>query len=166
MSAPPAPRPRVVWRTWLYPIVLLAASGSLAALERDPQHEVDAVAQVAARAEEGLFFHHEAAALGMLPGHGWTLTVYVGDLRRFAPAKFLVVSKVDGRLRGEMILDGVTPGGALRTAALEGTALDRYLNHAMLDLREVDRAFKAGFAAPRPYVPPGRAAPEGEGEAR
>lgn len=163
-ARPRVPRRRDAWRPWLYPLILLTASGTLAALERDPQHEVDGVAEVALQADDGLFFRHEAAALGMLPGHGWTLTVYVKDTRRFAPASFLVVTRLGERLRGELILDEVGPGGELCSEPLEGAGLDRYLNRSLLDLRSIERTFQARYAVARPYVAPAVEEPGTSGE--
>ncbi len=137
------------WRTWVYPFLLMGASCTLAALERDPQDDVNGLTAVVDAGGSRGFFRHERAALGVFPRRGWTLTLYVGDTRRFAPGTFLVLTRVDGHLTGELILDGVdgTPG-PLEQIALTGGGLDTYLARAALDLRGLDRAVSARFGAP------------------
>ena len=137
------------WRTWVYPFLLMGASCTLAALERDPQDDVDGLVAVVDDGGAGGFFRHERAALGVFPGRGWTLTLYVGDTRRFAPGTYVVLTRVDGHLRGELILDAVDgTSGPLEQTALTGVGLDTYLTRAGLDLRDLDRAVSARFGAP------------------
>lgn len=140
-------RPRrasVPLRAWAFPLLLVAASCALAALERDPQDDVDGLVALAARDTRGRsFYHHEKAALGVLGDRGWTLTLYVGDTRRFAPAVYLVLTRVDGHLRGELILDEVRPTGRIDQVELGPQALEAYLARATLDLRGLDQVVAA-----------------------
>jgi hypothetical protein len=127
----------------------MGASCTLAALERDPQDDVNGLAAAVDGGGTRGLFRHERAALGVFPRRGWTLTLYVGDTRRFAPGTFLVLTRVDGHLTGELILDHVDGrAGTLEQVALTSGALDTYLARAALDLRGLDRAVSARFAAP------------------
>lgn len=155
-TTPQRPRPRSAppwWRVWVYPVVLLGASCTLAALERDPQDDLDGLVAVVERgAERGLFFRHERAALGVFPRRGWTLTLYVGDTRRFAPGTYLVLTRIDGRLSGELILEEVGEPGPLDQETLSPDRLDAYLARSALDLRGLDGVAAARFGAPGPLL--------------
>lgn len=140
-------------RTWLYPLLLMGASCTLAALERDPQDDLDrVVALVDDGGGQGSFFRHERAVVGVFPRRGWTLTLYVGDTRRYAPGTYVVLSRIDGRLTGELILDEVREFGPLEQVTLDAAGLDAYLARSALDLRGLDGAVRARFGAPAPAV--------------
>jgi hypothetical protein len=128
---------------WVYPLLILAASCTLAATQRDPQDDVDDLATVV-RDSAQLFHRCDGANIGLFPGRGWTLTVYVGDTRRYGPGSFLVLTKVDGRLGGEL-MSMPAASGPMTTVALTGTTLDVYLRRAGLDLTGLDAAFVARF---------------------
>jgi hypothetical protein len=136
---------------WLYPLLILAGSCSLAAVHRDPQDDVDDLVLTIRDAERRLFYRAGAANVGLFPGRGWTLTVYVGDTRRYGPGTFLVLTRLDGRLAGELLSEPYGESGAMGRAALSGTSLDVYLRRAGLDLSGLDAAVVARFKdGPRP----------------
>lgn len=130
---------------WVYPLLILAASCSLAAAQRDPQDDVDDLVATMRDTERQLFYRAGGANVGLFPGRGWTLTVYVGDTRRYGPGTFLVLTRLDGRLAGELLTDSRGGSGVMEQAALSGTTLDVYLRRAGLDLAGLDAAFVARF---------------------
>lgn len=144
-SAAPSRRPaRQTWRAWLYPLALLGASCTLAALEPDPQGDLDGlVAKVMADDGDANFFRHEQAVVGLFPGRGWTLTLFVGRTRRFAPAGYLVLTRIDGALRAELLSARFGRPGPIEEAALVAGPLEAYLARAALDLRGLDAAAAA-----------------------
>lgn len=152
--APTRPRASLSWRAWVYPFLLMGASCTLAALERDPQDDLDGlVSVVSASSSKRSFYRHERAAIGVFPGRGWTLTLYVGDTRRFAPGTYLVLTRIDGQLSGELILEEVRDFGPLEQMALPPGTLEPYLARAALDLRGLDQAAAARFGVPAARPP-------------
>lgn len=135
---------------WLYPVLVLAASCSLAAAQRDPQDDLDDLVVDLRRTERPGFRRAGGANIGLFPGRGWTLTMYVGDTRRYGPGAFLVLTKLDGRLTGELLGEPGDDPGALSQVALSGAALEVYLRRSGLDLSGLDAAFLAGFSGRPP----------------
>lgn len=136
---------------WIYPLLILAGSCSLAAAQRDPQDDVDDLVVTMRESERRLFYRAGGANVGLFPGRGWTLTVYVGDTRRYGPGTFLVLTRLDGRLAGELLTDPRGESGVMGQAALSGTTLDVYLRRAGLDVSGLDAAVVARFKdAPAP----------------
>lgn len=139
---------------WVYPCLLLAASCGLAAAQRDPQDDVDDLALVVRDSAPKGFYRAGGANVGVFPGQGWTLTVYVGDTRRYGPGSFLVLTKLEGRLAGEL-LTMPTSAGALTAVSLDGASLDLYLRRSGLDLSGLDAAVGAlPTSRPAPPVAP------------
>lgn len=144
MNVPARPRPRALQRVALYGALLLALAGGAAWLQPSPQRDLDRLVGVVSRAERGMFFHDGSAAIGFHIDRGWTLTIYVGDVARFAPADFLVLRRLDGRLDGELLVHG---RDAMIATALQGAALDAYLERSGLDLTGLDALHQRRVAA-------------------
>lgn len=127
---------------WIYPLLVLAASCSLAAAQRDPQDDLDDLV-IAVRASERGFYREGGANIGVFTGRGWTLTMYVGDTRRYGPGTFLVLTKLDGQLGGELLTMPAADSGAILGQALAGPDLDLYLRRTGLDLTGLEAALQA-----------------------
>ncbi len=84
--------------------------------------------------------------LGFFPGHGYALTAYVGADARFAPAQFLIVSRVDGAIRSELILPPLGPGHPSRGQDLRGPQAEAYLRRAGLSLEPIERVYRTYYA--------------------
>src|SRR5690606_33466781 len=85
--------------------------------------------------------------LGFFPGRGYALTAYVGADARFTPAQFLIVSRVDGALRSELILPPLAPGQPSRGQDLRGPRAEAYLRRTGLSLEPIERVYQAYYAA-------------------
>jgi hypothetical protein len=97
-----------------------------------------------------VFLREGGASIGVFPGRGWTLTVFVGDTARYEPASFLVIKRLDGALVGELLAPPPGEGEAthFRQLDLNGAALAAYLGRAQLDLAALDDVFAARWNPP------------------
>jgi hypothetical protein len=124
----------------VYTLLLAGGAAVLASLRRDPQRDLDHLtARVRDDATGARFFRADSAAVGLLPGHGWTATLWVGDQRGLAPADFLVLTRMDGALTGELLLDG-PGGGHMGSIVLRGPELAAYLDRGGLAVGGLDAA--------------------------
>jgi hypothetical protein len=144
----PLARRRALRRAVLYGALLLALGGVAAYFHHSPQRDLDGlVATITAVDGERRFFRHEAAVIGFHAHRGWTLTLYVGDTSRFAPADFLVLRRLDGVLDGELLTNGDAAQQSMRAVRLEGASLDAYLATCGLDLSGLDALHQRRLAA-------------------
>jgi len=109
---------------------------------------VDEIAALVA-ADDGrqVVYQNEGAFFSAFPERGYTLTLYVGSDERFAPAQFLVLSRVDGVGEGQLMIPN--PGGE-RSASetFRGAALDAYLARVELDLSALDEVAVTHYGVP------------------
>lgn len=141
-APPPEPPTRSAWRRIpaYGALLVLGLLGTSAALARDPQTEVDTLAELVIERPVGrVFYRYRGASLGLYGDHGYSLTVFVGRTERFAPAKFLIVSRLDGRLQAELL----NHHGVAGVARISGARLDAYLKRCRLDLSGIERAHAA-----------------------
>lgn len=145
----PSPRRRVPRRAWLYPLLLVLGACWVGSLRRDPQDDLDAlVARLHTCDRDARFQPLSGGAVGVLGARGWTLTLYVGDTSRYAPATFLYLTRIDSVLQGELLADGPADGGGFRQQDLQGAALAEYLARADLDLTALDHVVSTRWGAP------------------
>lgn len=88
--------------------------------------------------------HREGlATVSFFPGRGYALSMFVADDAAFAPARVLVVVRVDGKVHAELLV------GNLRTEVLDAQASRQYLARSGLDLAGLDAAYEALYRQPR-----------------
>lgn len=138
--SPRVPRARLA----CYLVIL--ALGVTWGASRDPFDPTDDIDELLAKVHQSSgakgLYRVGIATAGFYPGHGYSLTLYVGGSARFAPARFLIVSRIDGVRTGELMIR-VGPGGVRR---IQGAELDAYLRAARLDLAPLEAAYRAYYA--------------------
>jgi len=124
----------------LYVLLLVAGFGlTFALLQREPQTDVDHLAQQVLDSPEPLaFYRYGGASLGLYGRRGYSLSLYVGDTSRFS-CRFLVLTRFDGQLHGELMRTQGREGVSM----LDGARLEAYLRRCQLDLSAIDRAHTA-----------------------
>lgn len=107
---------------------------------RNPQVEINRLAaKVESLEPRQVFYRYKGASVGLYPSRGYSLTVYVGDTGRFAPAQFLILSRIDGKAQGELM----NTEGAAGVSLLTGGRLEAYLKRCELDVTPIERAYEA-----------------------
>lgn len=89
----------------------------------------------------GLYHREGQANISFFPGHGWALTMAVGDDARFAPARIVIVSRLRGQLQVEQLV------GIQDTRVLGGAEAEAYLASAGIPVAEIDALASARYPA-------------------
>lgn len=149
-------RARVGARVAAYGALALALVFVLGALRPSARGDLTRlVASLGPTTSHELSHREGLATVNFFPGRGYALSLFVADDAAFAPARVLVVMRLDGRVHAELLV------GSLRTTVLGSAESHEYLTRAGLDLTGLDAAYEALYRQPRG----GRALAAGAGNA-
>jgi hypothetical protein len=118
-----------------------------ARVQPTPQSSVNGLTN-AVMASSERFLRCDLASVGIHAKRGWTLTVYVSRFDGFGPADFLVVEKIDGEARAELLIED-QKFGVMRQIMLGGAQYDAYMHACGLDVSDLDEAFRSRFTTSR-----------------
>lgn len=149
-------RARVGGRLALYGGLALGVVLVLGALRPSARRDLGGLVASLGPATGHELSHREGlCTVNFFPGRGYALSMFVADDAAFAPARVLVVVRLDGQVHAELLV------GNLRTEVLGAQESREYLTRSGLDLTGLDAAYDALYRHPRG----GRALAAGAGNA-
>lgn len=136
------------WQRWAVRAVvlgcLLCSLSAAWALDPAPdQRLAGLMSRLATSGPDRLFVSGDKASLGLLGGRGYVLTLYVGNRRSYAPAEYLIVTRVDDRRFGELMPPPDPSGAITASIPLSPAELDRYLDRTGLVLDDLEAQCRA-----------------------
>ncbi len=127
---------------------LLVASS----LERTVIDDMETVLAAARDSNGAAFtFHKRYASLVIFPRRGYSLTLDVADLKQVQPAFYFTITRLDGRVRGDLMFAEGEEGARV----LEGADLEAFMKRAELSLTATDEVYARYYlnAAPTAKAP-------------
>jgi hypothetical protein len=118
--------------------------GTLISIQpRDPRSDLAVVIEDV-HADEGAstLYSYEFATMGFLPKHGYTLTLYVEGQEGFSPARYFILTRIDGEYTGDLMISA----SRAWVRQLRGQELRDYMRRAGLDLASADAVFEKFYA--------------------